>query len=624
MLISSSNQAEFNNLQVGNSYTVTTSGGATVVNAKELVDKSVEIIDLSGSSPISLLTLQFENGAIAQAITTTTSCTFSQGQRRFHCHGVVDTDESVLENTKDLVANMRGIFTYSNGKYSIKVEGTESPVQTLNEDMILDEGIQLSLENKETKYNKVEVEFFNAQKRYETDTISNIGESSETLLADDGNEVLETRVQFPFVTSHRIANNHAKGILQRSRNQKTITFLATPRVLKSRVGEVIAITNSDLDLSAEQYRITHMNINPDLNIEVNAVVYQSNIYGYTAPPVEDLGIPNDPVEMNRVLAPSSLTFTAKNTTTGVPARLTWTDSSKYPSYKFRVVVKDSSGNIRFDGETQNEFFDLDGIEVQNSFSGEVSAINSLGVESAASTVSFNNTTPPVANPDLGDGSVDTDVISDGAVTTVKIGDAQITTAKIGDAQITNAKINDLNAGKINAGTMSANFISGGTIDADNITVNNLEADNIKTNGLDNVNIIADAFLGDFGVEAGQSGNTTLTTSFQTLESFTLPASKEAGTIGIIAVGDVGNLALSGSQVRFDIFHGGTSVANYTSSVGVEAALSPFVLAAQVSADTTQTKTFELKGKKNTVVSDDLVSFNCAIFSIKLNSSGFTT
>ena len=176
---------------------------------------------------------------------------------------------------------MRGIFTYSNGKYSIKVEGTETPVQTLTEDMILESGIQLNLENKEAKYNKVEVEFFNAQRRYETDTISNTGESGETLLADDGNEVLEKRVQFPYVTSHRIANNHAKSILQRSRNQKTISFIATPRVLKSKVGEVIAITNSDLDLSAEQYRITNMTINPDLNINVTAIEYQASIYGYS-------------------------------------------------------------------------------------------------------------------------------------------------------------------------------------------------------------------------------------------------------------------------------------------------------------------------------------------------------
>tara|TARA_R100000654_G_scaffold821_4_gene3181 strand:+ start:13126 stop:15879 length:2754 start_codon:yes stop_codon:yes gene_type:complete len=591
ILLASGERSVYNNLQVGNSFTVTTAGGTTIVNNKELVDKSYDIIDISGSNPISLLFLHFEKDAIISEFATNTTCTFSQGQRRFHCHGVVDTNESVLENTKELVANMRGIFTYTNGKYSIKVEGSETPVQTLTEDMILDSGIQLSLENKEAKFNKVEVEFFNAQKRYETDTISNTGESGETLLADDGNEVLEARVQFPYVTSHRIANNHAKGILQRSRNQKTITFVATPRVLKSRVGEVIAITNSDLGLSAEQYRITHMNINPDLNIEVSAVVYQGNIYGYTAPPVEDLGIPNDPVEMNRVLAPSSLAFTDKNASTGVPARLTWTDSSKYPSYKFRVVVKDSGSNVRFDGETQNEFFDLDGIEIATGYSGEVSAVNSLGVESAASSLSFNVTVAPISNPDIGDDQIDADHIS----------------------------VTSLAAISADMGTITA-----GTIDADNITVSNLEADNIKANGLNNVNIIADAFLGDFGVEAGQSGNTTLTTSFQTLESFTIPASKEAGTIGIIAVGDIGNLATSGSQVRFDIFHGGTSVANYTSSVGVEAALAPFVLAAQVSADTTQTKTFELKGKKNTSVSDDLVSFNCAIFAIKVNSSGFTT
>lgn len=592
MLVQQSDQADFNNLQVGNSYTVTTSGGATIVNAKELVDKSVEIIDLSGTNPVSLLTLQFENGAITQAITTTTACTFSQGQRRFHCHGVIDTDESVLENTKDLVANMRGIFTYSNGKYSIKVEGSESPVQTLNEDMILDEGIQLSLENKETKYNKVEVEFFNAQKRYETDTVSNTGESGETLLADDGNEVLETRVQFPFVTSHRIANNHAKAILQRSRNQKTITFVATPRVLKSKVGEVIAITNSDLGLSTEQYRITNMNISPDLNIEVSAIVYQSNIYGYTAPPDEDLGIPNDPVEMNRALAPSSLTFTNKNASTGVPARLTWTDSSKYPSYKFRIVVKDSSSNVRFDGETQNEFYDLDGIEIATGYEAEVSAVNSLGFESPASSLTFAVTVAPISNPDIGDDQINEDHIS----------------------------VTSLAAIQSNIGTITA-----GSIDADNITVSNLEADNIKANGLNNVNIIADAFLGDFGIEAGQSGNTTLTNTFQSLESFTIPASKEAGTIAVIGVGDVGNLATANSQVRFEIFVDGVSIKEYESGVGIDQALSPFVIAAQVSASTSASKTFEIKGKKvSTDVNENLTCFNVAIFCFKINSSGFTT
>ena len=49
---------------------------------------------------------------------------------------------------------MRGIFTYSNGKYSIKVEGTETPVQTLTEDMILESGIQLNLKTKKQNITK--------------------------------------------------------------------------------------------------------------------------------------------------------------------------------------------------------------------------------------------------------------------------------------------------------------------------------------------------------------------------------------------------------------------------------------------------------------------------------------
>ena len=95
---------------------------------------------------------------------------------------------------------------------------------------------------------------------------------------------------------------------------------------------------------------------------------------------------------------------------------------------------------------------------------------------------------------------------------------------------------------------------------------------------------------------------------------------DSGNFDSFCAGDVGNLAVSGSQVRFDIKHGGTSVANYLSSVGVEASLAPFVLSAEVSADTTQSKTFQLTGLKNTTVSDNLSVFNLSIIALKLSES----
>jgi len=403
MIIADASQAKFNKLKVGNKYTVD-DGTTTYVNSKKLIDKDSTQIDLDGSNPFAILKLKFEDGAIDNAITSATSCDFAETQIRFDCNGVLDTEETVLENTKLLIANMRGIFTYANGKYQIKVEGAESSVVTLDEDDILESGITLSLENKEAKYNKVEAEFYNAQKRYESDTTYYTGETSDTFLADDGNEVLETRIQLPFCTNQRIAYNHAKGLLKRSRKQKTITFIATPKVLKAKVGEVITVSNTNLNLSSELYRITNMTINPDLNIAVTAIEYQTDVYGYVTPPDEDIDIPDDPPEGNRVVAPTNLTFTNKNATTGEAAKLTWTDSTKYPSYEFRVRIIDGL-KTRYDKRVKDTYFYLDGISVANGYEAKVSAINALGVESDSTNITVNVTTEPITTPDIKQGSI---------------------------------------------------------------------------------------------------------------------------------------------------------------------------------------------------------------------------
>ena len=402
--INASSRDIYNKFKIGNKFTIS-DGSTTYVNNKVLIDKDVSDVVLASNDYEALLILNFEDGAVDTAITSDTTCTFTETQIRFDCNGMLDTEESVLENTKLLLANMRGIFTYSGGKYSVKVEGTESSVVTLDEDDILDSGLELSLENKEAKYNKVEAEFFNAQKRYESDTTYYTGESSDNFLSDDGSEVLETRIQLPFCTNQRIAYNHAKALLKRSRAGKTISFVATPKVLKALVGEVITITNSNLGLSSALYRITNMIIMPDLNIQVTAIEYQTDVYGYVTPPDEEIGVVSDPVDGHRVLAPSGLTFTEKNTSTGESANLTWTDSSYYPSYEFRVIVEDSSGKTRFDKRVEDTICHLEGIAVATGYVAKVSAINAVGIESAQTTLNLNVSVYPVHTVDIAQGSM---------------------------------------------------------------------------------------------------------------------------------------------------------------------------------------------------------------------------
>jgi len=44
--------------------------------------------------------------------------------KRFHCNGYIDTNKNVMDNAKELIANMRGIFLYIDGKYELQIEDT--------------------------------------------------------------------------------------------------------------------------------------------------------------------------------------------------------------------------------------------------------------------------------------------------------------------------------------------------------------------------------------------------------------------------------------------------------------------------------------------------------------------
>lgn len=416
-----SGQDNFNKIKTGTNISFT-ANSTTYFSGKVISKDNSGFSDEFDTAYRRRYFIDLEDGAVTTAITSSTTGTITETQDRFETNAVIDTDESVLENTKDLVANMRGIFNYTNGTYSIKVEGTETPVLNLDEDDILEAGIELSLENKEQKYNRVEVEFYNSSKNYEADTV--VVEHSP--LSDDGGELLEHRVQFPHVTNQRIAYNHANAILNRSRNNRTISFVATPKVLKAKVGEVITITSSDLDLSQEQYRITQMTIQPDLNIQVSAVEYQGSIYGWNNPPEEPIEASELPPDPYRVEQVTNLNFVQKSGST--PAYLSWTDADGYTSFEFAVKVYDAinqGGNVVRDGRVKENRFYLPELPKANGYSAEVISINTLGIESDPTPLnSFDVTVDPVINDDIGGGAVGTPEIAQGA-----IGGMQFTTTK---------------------------------------------------------------------------------------------------------------------------------------------------------------------------------------------------
>jgi hypothetical protein len=350
--------------------------------------------------------------------------------KRFHCNGVVDINRTVMENAQDLLANMRGIFTYIDGKYELKIEDTGSSSFSITEDHIIsDAGISVDYGSKDQKANKVIVEFFNGQKKFEQDTAIVLHSANPNYFSDDGDEILELKAEFPFISDPYIAHNMGKAILTRSRHQTQVSFLGTPEMYKLNVGDIVDLTYAGLGFSSKVFVIESLVLQSSGLLQVNMIEY-FDVYSWTVPSVESVADQSDIPTAYAIKTPANLAFTDTNSSSTGRPFIAWTQPTDYPDNQYKVNVVDSSGNQVLNKIVAVNNVDLSFLPVASNYVATVSALNALGVESPTTTLTFSVANAPTKTAD----------VQDSAITTVKIADANITTAKIGNAQVDTLQI----------------------------------------------------------------------------------------------------------------------------------------------------------------------------------------
>jgi len=501
----------FRRLKIGGELTLVDSSGSTALDQED-------IVDTQRFQP-------FDQSSETNRVHTTTAATSTLSSnvgtalvkvKRFTCNGVVNTDKSVLDNTVELLNNMRGILNYIDGKYELIIEDTASSSFTVTDDHIID-SITVNYEDKSTKYNRVVLQFFNGAKKFEQDTVTVEHDASPNFTSDDGGEILEVVVDFPYVVNAYVAYNLADAILGRSRANQTISFKAVPELYKVKVGDVITVAYTPLGYTGKLFRIEAMQLQPDGFIQIQAIEYL-DIYTWEAPPQENIesftAIPTG----HEVKAPSGLSFTdTGSSSTGRPF-LSWTLPTDFPTYEFRVSIVDSSGNKLLNRIVDTNFVDLNFLKVGSNYVASVTSINSVGSESSATTLTFSVGNPPVVTADLTDNLITTAKILDAAATTVKIADDAVTNAKIatdaiqGDviaaAAITSTKIADdsISTAKIQANAVTASEIAAGTITATQIQSGTITSTQIAASTIAASNIVAGTLTSASGVFGAISAN----------------------------------------------------------------------------------------------------------------------
>ena len=330
--------------------------------------------------------------------------------RRFHCNGYLDTNKNVMENAKELLANMRGIFLYINGQYELSIEDTGTSTFSITDNHIIsDAGISVDYGNKDKKANKVIVEFFNANKKYELDTATVLHDATPEYYSDDNNEILEIKAEFPYISDPYIAYNMGKAILTRSRNQTTMQFLGTPEMYKLNVGDIVDLTYAGLGFSGKVCRVEALELQSSGLVAVSLIEY-FDVYTWEVPPQEPVEELANLPSAYAVKAPTGLSFTDTDSSSTSRPFLSWDEPTDFPDYQYRVNVVDSSSNQVKNTIVDVTNCDLNFLPVNANYVASVSSLNTLGSESSPTTLTFTIGDAPTGTDDLQDDSVTLDKI----------------------------------------------------------------------------------------------------------------------------------------------------------------------------------------------------------------------
>jgi len=478
--------------------------------------------------------------------------------KRFHCNGYVDVNKNVMDNAKELLANMRGIFLYINGKYELSIEDTGSSTFSITDNHIIsDSGISVDYGNKDKKANKVIVEFFNANKKYELDTATVLHDASPNYTSDDGGEVLEVKAEFPYVSDPYIAYNMAKAILTRSRNQTTMQFVGTPEMYKLNVGDIVDLTYAGLGFNGKICRVEALELQSNGLVAVSLIEY-FDVYTWEVPPQEPLEELANLPSAYAVKAPTGLSFTDSASSPTARPFLSWNEPTDFPDHQYRVNVVDSSSNQLTNQIVDTEKADLNYLPKGTNYVASVSSINTLGVESSPATLTFSIGDQPVATADLQDGSILEAKLADDAVTRNKILDDAVNSLKLADDAVTNAKIavdaiqgDVIAAGaitevKIGTDAVTAPKIEAGAIIAGKLAVDSIVASNIQADAVTSVKILAGTIV------ASNIATGTLTSAsgvFGTISANDITAGTlSTSRLNVADIISTGSIIVSGSNI----------------------------------------------------------------------------
>lgn len=227
-------------------------------------------------------------------------------QKRYECHGRLDTGRSIINNMRDLLSSCRGMLVWSAGKYQLIIDKPESVSAFDFDESTIVGAWQISFGERAQRYNQVKAQFINPAKAYQPDFITVASSSFKT---QDKSEDLTLEIELPFTANAYTARHLATIELKQSRNLIRCSFTATTDCLKATAGSKVTITHASLGWVAKEFRVTSIELLYEGEVKVTCVEYDDDAYTLDSLNLDDTA--GDTVLPNprKVKAPTNLVLT---------------------------------------------------------------------------------------------------------------------------------------------------------------------------------------------------------------------------------------------------------------------------------------------------------------------------
>ena len=233
-------------------------------------------------------------GVAADLCEQTVQYTSSTTGKAFTTDAVVDTGQTLMNNTKRLLSGFRGIMPYQTGQYHLKIEhgGDDTDIAatptdplttyTITTDHLIG-GVQLQAPSKKNKINRAVLTFVDPDANYQAEQVVYPTDASAddiTFLAEDGIR-LEKKYTFNSITNREQALQMAEVMVKKSRNNQTITCNTTTDPSNVSVGDLIQITNANISLDGI-FRVMSIDLTAQGQLAISATQHNASDYAINA------------------------------------------------------------------------------------------------------------------------------------------------------------------------------------------------------------------------------------------------------------------------------------------------------------------------------------------------------